>query len=263
MGGRRWRWAWALVALTVGASACGGGAADRAAVISAGGIARAAQSTGEEGTARIAMTVEVAGQTIDVDGAMRMDGSALVMSFDVPGGGRFEERIVDEVLYMRAPGADVEFGTEWVSVDMSGLLPDQQEAARSTGTADPTSSLQSLAGAAGEVKMLGEEEVRGGIASHYRVHLDADTALERLRARGTEPTEQQLETLEAMDGEPMDVWLDGEDRMVKMAFAIRFPQGTARMTMELYDFGASVDIQAPPASDTTDITDRMRAELIV
>lgn len=251
----------ALLVSAIVLSGCGGGTGS--ASISAGFIARSAASTSEQDTARIAMTMEISGEKVEIDGAMAMDGSAFEMSFAVPGGGDIEERVVDGVMYMRMPGSATEFGTEWVSIDMSGLLPEQQEQARSSNGADPTSSLQSLAGADGEVQTLGEDELRGGTATHYRVRIDADTALQRLRDGGVEPSARQIEAAAAMDGEPMDVWIGEGDRMLKMAFTMHLPQGSARVLMELYDFGTPIDIQAPPASETTDVTDRMRAQLTV
>jgi len=249
----------AAAVVAVGLAGCGGESAS----ISAGVIARAAASTEAQESARIAMTMEVDGEVVEVDGAIAMDGSAVRMTYALPGLGEMEQLLVDGVMFMRIPGADAEFGTEWVSVRMDALLPEQQLEARSSNGADPVSSLEALAGADGEVETVGREELRAGSATRYRVALDSETALRRMRDEGVEPTEDQIGAARAMDGVPIDVWIGDDDQMWKMAFTMRLPEGTVHMTMELYDFGAPVDVVAPPASATTDVTDRMRAELPV
>ncbi|MBM3659139.1 MAG: hypothetical protein FJW95_06505 [Actinobacteria bacterium] len=258
----RWRAGVMAGALILGAAACGG-VGDGAASISAGAIARAAESSSDEDTARFAMAMEIAGQELEITGQMAMDGSAMATSFAMPGIGDFEQRLVDGRLYLRMPGARAEVGTEWVHFDVDGLLPEQRSRFDGANGADPLGSLRSVAGADGEVETLGVDELRGGRATHYRVVIDADTALERLREQGIEPTEQQLEGVEAMNGEPMDVWIDEDGRMAKMTFRLRLPQGTARVSMEVFDYGIPLSIDPPPADATTDITERVRSRITV
>ncbi|MFA5885631.1 MAG: hypothetical protein WDA60_17405 [Acidimicrobiia bacterium] len=246
-----------MAAVVVLAGGCGGGGGT--ASVSAGFIARAAASTDEQESARIAMTMDVDGRVLEGDGVIALDGSALEMTFSVPGQGEIEERLVDRMLYMRMPGAAAEVGTTWISMDLDGMLPEQQADARASNGGDPSSTLDALRGANGDVETLGRDELRGGPATHYRVRLDAQAGLERAKAQFPGPlSDEQIEAIRNMDGEPVDVWIDDDGRVLQERFTVTMPQGRVRMTMELYDFGVRADVQAPPASDTTDYTDRMR-----
>jgi len=55
------------------------------------------------------------------------------------------------------------------------------------------------------------------------------------------------------------VWINDEDRVVKMHLVVDggslgASAGTAALTMEITDFGVPVDVQAPPADQTTDLS---------
>ncbi len=59
---------------------------------------------------------------------------------------------------------------------------------------------------------------------------------------------------------PADVWIDDNDRVVKMHFTMDASgfgvgAGTAEVTMEITDFGVPVDVQAPPADQTVDFSE--------
>lgn len=53
---------------------------------------------------------------------------------------------------------------------------------------------------------------------------------------------------------PMDVWIDGHDRVVKLQFDVD-ASGTAgagarmKMTMQITGFGGPLDVQPPPADE--------------
>ncbi len=58
---------------------------------------------------------------------------------------------------------------------------------------------------------------------------------------------------------PADVWINDDDRVVKMQFAIDGSAfgsdgGAIQMTMEITDFGVPVDVQAPPEDQTVDFS---------
>ena len=66
---------------------------------------------------------------------------------------------------------------------------------------------------------------------------------------------------------PADVWIDGQDRVVKMhmtidgsAFGGTGSGGTAELTMEISDFGVPVDVQAPPCRRHHRLLDAQRAQ---
>ena len=58
---------------------------------------------------------------------------------------------------------------------------------------------------------------------------------------------------------PADVWINDDDRVVKMHLVIDGSAfdtsgGTADLTMQITDFGVPVDVQPPPADETSDLS---------
>jgi hypothetical protein len=76
-------------------------------------------------------------------------------------------------------------------------------------------------------------------------------------------TDVQLEAIRAMDGTPIDVWLDDDGRILKEQFRMDMPGGLGRayVSIEFFDFGEPVTIEAPPADQVTDWTAKFRDEL--
>lgn len=176
----------------------------------------------------------------------------------------------DLVVYMKypmmsalAPGAKT-----WVKMDLQKL---GQEAGMDfgsmmqSGSSDPSQMLEWLRGVSGDMEVVGEEEVRGAPATHYKGTIDlnkvADQAPEELR-------EQMKASIDAMtkavgvDAIPVEVWIDEQGRAVRMAQSFDFEQGATAgssmsMTMDIFDFGTEVDIEIPPASETTDFQELM------
>jgi hypothetical protein len=58
---------------------------------------------------------------------------------------------------------------------------------------------------------------------------------------------------------PVDVWIDDQDRVVKMQMSVQFPGfggtkgGSIEMTIEITEFGVPVDVPAPPAEEVVPI----------
>lgn len=72
----------------------------------------------------------------------------------------------------------------------------------------------------GDVQAIGTGQVRGVDATHYRA--------------------------EARDGGTVyDIWVDDQDQAVRIAATVPTGSETVRVTMDLFDFGRPVDIQAP------------------
>jgi hypothetical protein len=58
---------------------------------------------------------------------------------------------------------------------------------------------------------------------------------------------------------PAEAWIDGDGYLRKMTLAFAGLAGASDagfdLTMEMFDFGAEVDVEPPPADEVTDITD--------
>jgi hypothetical protein len=101
------------------------------------------------------------------------------------------------------------------------------------GGTSPDRLLEDLTKASKKLEKLGTEEIRGVSATHYRAHLD--------------------KTKLGIDGQAekplvVDAWIDEQGRPRR----IRVPAGGENdlvAVVDLFDFGVSVDIDAPPGNE--------------
>lgn len=224
-------------------------------------VAGAPAAAAEAKSAHItgSMTMDVAGRKIEVPLSAETDfaSGATQMSMDMSGipgmpsgGGKFEIRMVDGVMYMgidallgglRPPALA---GKDWVEIDTGelGVTSDQLT------NQNPADMLESLRGA-GDVEELGTEEIDGVETTHFRAEIDTGKALEQLSGQ---QREQAASFLEQMGSSyPMDVWIDGDG--LPRRFELRFTiegSGSVSMRMDFTDYGAPVDVAAPPAGST-------------
>jgi hypothetical protein len=254
-----------VVALAIGAAACGGGSGSEGAV-SIKTLQAAVSNTQATESSRFTMTIrtELSGESVDLEatGVASGDGKELQMTLTLPAAGSLEERLVDGTIYMDfgglAAGRELPEGKQWVSVSLDELqsrtgtdfsqLLDQAE------TSGPTQGLQYLQGLSGDVEKIGDDTVGGEHATHYRASIDYAKVAAKLPSTSTDLAEK----LAKLGTVPADVWIDDQDRIVKMHFtidgsALGAGAGTADFTMEFTGFGVPVDVQAPPADETVDL----------
>lgn len=257
-------------------------------------VRAAAKTTSEAGTAafemRMSTTGEMAGQeldmTVDATGAYDFESGDMEMDMAavMPGLGDMDmqARMVDGVMYIRYQDSfmsqmGLPAGVTWISMDlgnMTGLSAGQMQSMGGQFQ-DPTQFLAFLEAAGAEIEEVGSEEVDGFETTHYRARTDFAALME-----------EQSEALEGMLGSqglsgdalgamseveiPMDVWIDNEGRVRRIriemdmseAMSSMFPgQGDAGTRYEIEveqdfsDFGLDVDVEAPPADETTDFAD--------
>jgi len=169
--------------------------------------------------------------------------------------GDMEIRTIGDTAYMKF-GMFAMFGveTEWVSMSAE----DAGSTAGSFGAApsNPTDLIGEF-GEDVEIEELGSETVRGVNTTHYRMIVDMAEMM-------AEADPEALEELESMgpisaDGTmPIEFWVgdDGYLYRILMEFtgdtdaADGF--GSMRMLWEMFDYGADIVIEAPPADQVTD-----------
>jgi hypothetical protein len=173
------------------------------------------------------------------------------------------------VVYMRFPAVAEELpdGKSWVRLDPTTTTTEGQsfdfdfEQFEQFTSNDPRELLDVLEAVSGEVETVGTEELRGVATTHYRATVDLAN-YERLVLAGER---EQLRSMlgDLIDGAgvsemPFDVWLDETGLVRKLALTFTQTQpGTtdtaeASMAFELYDYGADVEIDLPPASQVVD-----------
>lgn len=271
---RRVRLSLQLVLLAVGLTACGGDA------LSLDPAASAATKTVEAGSSRVefAIAVKVAGQSIDMTGSGAFDyrtpRGELSYRMQVPAVGAvgMDMRMVGTKLYLRLPrelvGAALPSGKPWFGVDLAESLEQAGLGGLDlTRQQDPAQSLQMLRAASTDVKEIGHANVRGVPTTRYAGKLDfrkaLDAGIDRLelpeaeRAKARDGMQALLEQLGAASV-PFEVFVDGDGLLrrmtMQMSTKILGQRMSMRMSMDYFDFGVKVDVQAPPAADVTDVS---------
>ncbi|MFF8473147.1 hypothetical protein [Streptomyces sp. NPDC015414] len=115
--------------------------------------------------------------------------------------------------------------------------------------------------ASGDVKKVGEEQVSGVRATHYSGTVDvADLAGKNsgLDAGQLADLKKQLSQA-GVSTETVDIWVDGQDLLVKKVEKAQMTAGTMTSTAYYSDYGVPVTAEAPPAADTKDFKDLMKA----
>lgn len=138
----------------------------------------------------------------------------------------------------------------------------QGPAIAAPGLTNPAAALALLRVLDGLPEVLGEEAVRGQDSTRFRVVVDLDRAAEVLSGRA-EDVARGLRRLRGRNDLPMHVWLDDDDRVTRLRYAVQPELAGQRVTvvtdLELFDFGTPVDIRAPSADELVTLpTERLR-----
>lgn len=171
------------------------------------------------GIARLAsLDSEVAGDFVNASGTvqyLRDDGALQTL----------QVRLIEGVYYVTGLGASKKW---WqIDPDAGKIESSVREALEQIASQDTSENLQD---AVSEVEVVGEDLVEGAVAARYRVTL-------------LEPETEQEATV--------DVWVDRDDRPVKIVTKVDI-QGTAVTSTSVYsDYGGDFDIAPPPADQTT------------
>lgn len=161
--------------------------------------------------------------------------------------------------YLRLP-----VGGEQAWVRLGETVEDSDgPAIAAPGLTNPAAALALLRVLDGVPEVLGEEVIRGQESTRFRVVVDLERAAEVLSGRA-EDVAKGLRRLRGRNDLPMLVWLDGDDRVTRLRYAVRPELAGQSVTvitdLELFDFGAPVDIRAPSADELVTLpADRLRA----
>lgn len=193
---------------------------------------------------RMETTMSVSGQqtSITAEGDMQAKPLAMSMTMDM-GGMAMEMRMLDETMYMKMP-AGTPAGDKWIRMRFSDLGALGMDALTDSLT-DPTAMAQKAAKHLEDAEYVGEEDVDGVPAKHYRMTVDMDGLLKEMKIPATGAAQVPETAVQ-------DVWIDDEGRMVKM---VQDMGSMSKSTITMSDFGKSFDVQAPPANQVMDAKD--------
>jgi len=170
--------------------------------------------------------------------------------------GSMELRVIDGVGYMSMPLLTMFTGYEWIEFpeDESGELT--QGFTAGANPTNPTDFLEAMRDADAEVVEVGRELVRGEETTHYSATVDVAKLMEDAPPEEREEIEAQIGA-SGLDKLPFDVWIGDDGILRRYEFMIDGTQvevaegdgefESMRMVMEVFDVGAEVVIEAPPA----------------
>ncbi|MFJ4836112.1 hypothetical protein ACIP79_40365 [Streptomyces sp. NPDC088747] len=104
-----------------------------------------------------------------------------------------------------------------------------------------------------DVHRVGEEEVRGERTTHYSGTVDVADL------KDTDALKAQLEQA-GVTTETVDVWVNGDDLLVKKVEKGELATGSMSSTAYYSDYGVRVPAQEPPAGDTADFQELMKSQ---
>jgi hypothetical protein len=193
-------------------------------------------------------------------------GGADAPDFGDPAAWRIDGVQDGSVVYMRFPAiaGELPAGKTWVRVDSKASAKaagfDLSGLEQFTGD-DPRTLLDFLKAVSGEIETVGSEELRGVTTTHYRATIDLrnyDQLVPPAQRKELSDMLGELVEQAGLSEMPFDVWLDdsGYIRKVAATFSAS-PSGQtgaleASMAFELFDYGADVDIDTPPADQVVD-----------
>lgn len=266
------------LALALCASGCGGSTA-----ATLDPVAQAAETTSHLGGAHMALTLQVGASGLGApftmsgqgffnykrqEGTLSLDTTSLPagVSAALPSGPlHIEEIFKSSAIYVGSPllAGKLPGGARWLKIDLSrfaqtiGLNLQQLTG----GQSNPAQLLQYLRATGGTVELVGSEPVRGVPTSHYRTTVDLSKVADFLPSSNKDQLRAALAKLIAQIGAgklPVNVWVDAQHLVRRLTLALPFSTAAQKVqfsiTMELFEFGPTPTLAAPPSNEVFDAT---------
>jgi hypothetical protein len=199
----------------------------------------------EAETFRFETTSDAGGQQQTMSGQARYRDDGMEMKASSTGAQAMELILLGQAMYMKSPGLGT--GDKWVKIDLSD--PDSLFGMIGKAT-DPEAMFKAME-APEKLELIGTEDVDGVATHHYRITMDPAQYLDAMEF--PEAMEDMLP-----DELVTEMWVDGDSLPRKFAQTIEVPAmgggaPTTSSTQGTYsDFGADVEIEAPPADQVTE-----------
>jgi hypothetical protein len=247
-----------LAPLAIALAACGGGGSEG----SGNPLLDAADATVEAGSELTATTASVTYPNAKI--ALKGEGGYnhatdegwQHMTLTVPTGtGQMDQVFLRSALWMKSAdifGSDLPADRPWLKFDSNTANSESGFNFKGLMGQTPADVLKQLQRTDAAVTEVGTAMIDGVETTHYRAKIDPKKV----------PKADNLQRLSGLALKPIDVWVDGDDlvRQVRFDYTTRvyFDQpmrARVRMTMKLSDFGATVDVEPPPAKSVVDATE--------
>jgi hypothetical protein len=263
-------WVGFTVAALVGASGCGSDSVKQAAeavdqtdaIMAA--LGRATDRTEQVGSAEVKMSTDIGtGAPVSMDGTYSWgDGYAFDVEMDTKAAQMetltddpsIRMLFVDGVYYydVDAQRSGPLQGKEWMKIDSSAIFGESGAQAFSGSNGSPSASMKGLKYAK-DVEDLGKETVNGKSTTHYRAVIGKDQMGKFADALGGDDSLMNSAT-GSVTSITMEVWVGADDLPVRL----KQEMGAMKVTMDFAKFGKTVEVKAPPASQTADMTEAIK-----
>jgi hypothetical protein len=240
-----------LAALSLSAAACGGGESTADRTARAPTIAEAVDETLAAGTAMFTLTLEHTRDDPTLGaGEGERESFAGVVDFDArrTASGESDRVIVDETAFYLQPGAEGDL--RWLRYDLAPASGGKPAPDVTLGRLDVVRQLEYADSIAGSLEPAGKDDVRGAATTRYTGHGEAEALMRALLPESVYaelPWSTHAVTVDRAQPVPFDVWVGEDGRVHKLTYD--FPDFSSYVgdltTIELYDFGADVDIELP------------------
>ena len=248
---------WALLLVAAGLLA-GCGANDPTA---SEDVSAAAERTASVGSSRISIVGDEGEERMTGEGAIDYDRrrGQITIEYEPAEGNPLpgEMLFVGDMLYMPTSifgmaidEVDAKKLKPWMSADLAGEKPTLDTLLFPFPFIDPTRLLNAFEEVSGDVESLGPKEVRGVDTEGYRLSIDLRRVIEEAPAAHREALLEELES-ETRKTQPVEIWID-EDGFARRLF---LADEEEEVTVDFYDFGVEVDVEAPPADQVESADD--------
>lgn len=237
----------AALALAFTAGCGSGGTATESDLTKANFASEVSKAQTEAKTAHIEAKLDAAGQKLSMSGDMDMTKNDVAFDLALTGGplgGGAQFILVDKVIYLKMAQLTKD---KFVKIDISNANdPTAQMFEQMLGQLDPSKTFKAF-DAVTKLQEKGTQEIDGVETTQYAVTVDTQRALKAQGMAGQVPQGQMPKTI------MYNVWVDGDNLVRKLKMNV---QGNA-VDMTLSQWSEPVDISAPPASQTTDVSKMM------
>jgi hypothetical protein len=190
-------------------------------------------------------TTGASGATQEMSGQARFTDDGVEMKATSEGAQAMELILLGKEMYIKSP--DLGTGDKWLKIDLS----DPNSLFGMIGKATDPEVMFKAMEEPKKLELVGSEDVDGVETNHYRITLDPKQYLAAMEfpASMADMLPKELVT---------EMWVDGDNLPRKFAQTLEIPNasggaGQKQTTEGTYsDFGADVEIEAPPADQVTE-----------
>ena len=222
-------------------------------------VAAAATRTVAAGSSRMEAVGESEDETVRIEGAIDYAARRASFTFEVESrdeddreSGEF--RYVGDTAYVDSTflglaGTGVE-SKRWLAMDLRENEASLDSLLLPFPFIDPAHTLELLLDVSHEVEQAGEEDVRGVATEHYRLTIDLERVVEEAPARLRSRLRRELDAASEKTRR-LELWIDGEGLVRRLSV----PDSDEKVTIDFFDFGVDVDVEAPPADEVATMPD--------